>query len=123
MVIGIPHDAGQMKHWEALRPIVQVKADPKFGQLWQASGGTLPICLNGSAAISVLIGSPPKPKPVAVHGWGGCRGRANLRVSTTAQKNDDHGVSERAVLIGVSPPVPAKSAGSDRRFWALAGSP
>jgi hypothetical protein len=60
-------------------------------------------------------------------GKGGSEIRATLagqqRVSATAQKNDDHGVSERAVLIGVSPPVPAKNASSDRRFWALAGSP
>ena len=35
-------------------------------------------------------------------------------VSATAQKNDDHGVSEQAVLIGVSPPVPAKNASPDK---------
>ena len=61
-------------------------------------------------------------------GKGGSEIRAALAnqfagVSYSAKKNDDHGVSERAVLIGVSPPVPAKNASSDRRLWALAGSP
>ena len=60
-------------------------------------------------------------------GKGGSKIRATLAepicgCQLQRKKNDDHGVSERAVLIGVSPPVPAKNASPDRKFWALAGA-